>query len=69
MTLDLVSKESPFLLEVLGDFHTKLSQWHDKDSRFWIVGFVIKDRWLWKEGTMNDKVDNSCDNLLAFSIF
>ena len=36
MTLDLVSKKNPFLnsflLVVLGDFNTKLSQWHDKDS-------------------------------------
>ena len=32
MTLDLVSKENPFLLAVLGDFNAKLSQWQDKDS-------------------------------------
>ena len=32
MTLDLVSKENPFLLVVLGDANAKLSQWHDKDS-------------------------------------
>ena len=33
MTLDyLVSLKNPFLPVVLGDFNTKLSQWHDKDS-------------------------------------
>ena len=32
MILDLVSKKSPFLLVVFGDFNTKLSQWYDKDS-------------------------------------
>ena len=32
MTLDLVSKENPFLIAVLGDFNAKLSQWHDKGS-------------------------------------
>ena len=32
MVLDLVSKENPFLLVVLGDFNAKLSQWHDKDG-------------------------------------
>ena len=32
MTLDLVLKENLFLVAVLGDFNTKLSQWHDKDS-------------------------------------
>ena len=32
MTLDLVSKENPFLLVVLADFNAKLSQWHDKYS-------------------------------------
>ena len=32
MTLDLVSKENPFLAVVLGDFNTKLSQWYKKDS-------------------------------------
>ena len=32
MALDLVPKENPFLLVVLGDFNSKLSQWHDKDS-------------------------------------
>ena len=32
MTLDLDSKKNPFVLVVLGDFNTKPSQWHDKDS-------------------------------------
>ena len=32
MSLDLVSKENPFLLAVLADFNAKLSQWHDKYS-------------------------------------
>ena len=32
MTLDLVSKNNPFLLVVLGDFNAELNQWHDKDS-------------------------------------
>ena len=32
MTLDLVLKKNPILLVVLGDFSTKLRQWHDKDS-------------------------------------
>ena len=32
MTLDLVLKETPFLLVVLGDFNSQLSQWHDKDN-------------------------------------
>ena len=32
MTLDLVSKESPFLLVVLGDFNAKLIRWLDKNS-------------------------------------
>ena len=32
MTLDLVSKKNPFLFVVLGDFNSKLSQAHDKDT-------------------------------------
>ena len=32
MTLDLVSKENPFLPVVLGDFNTKLSQWYKKEG-------------------------------------
>ena len=32
MTLDLVSKEKPFLIIVLGDFNAKLKQWHNKES-------------------------------------
>ena len=32
MTLDLVSKENPFLLVVFGGFNAKLNQWHDKRS-------------------------------------
>ena len=32
MTLDLVSKKNPFLFVVLGDFNSKLSQSHDKDT-------------------------------------
>ena len=32
MTLDLVSKENPFLLAGLGDFNARLSQWHGKDN-------------------------------------
>ena len=32
MTLDLVLKETPFLLVVLYDFNSQLSQWHDKDN-------------------------------------
>ena len=31
MILDLASKKNPYLLVVLGDFNTKLSQWHDND--------------------------------------
>ena len=32
ITLDLASKKNSFLIAVLGDFNSKLSQWHDKDS-------------------------------------
>ena len=32
MTLDLISKEKPFLFVVLSDFNAKLSQWYNNDS-------------------------------------
>ena len=34
MSLDLVSKKTPFLLVVFGDFNAKLSQWHEKNEQY-----------------------------------